>query len=177
MIKITVDDSGMQRATAKILKKLATPEPALKEIGLDMMLSINKNFETQGRPQRWTDLSEATKAARRNKNKSKILILQDTGRLRSSIGYQIINEGQGVAVGTNVEYGRYHQFGANLPAMTITPKRAKALRFMVGGKVVYAKRANIPARKLPQRQFLLFQDEDISNIHRTLISHYMDEIL
>jgi phage gpG-like protein len=44
--------------------------------------------------------------------------------------------------GTGVVMARVHQFGA-----TITPKNAKALVFMAGGKKVFTKRVTIPARE------------------------------
>ncbi len=56
--------------------------------------------------------------------------------------------------GTRVPYAAIHEFGGTLPAMTITPKRAKALRFEIDGRVVFAKKAEIPARTMPPRPFL-----------------------
>ena len=39
--------------------------------------------------------------------------------------------------------------GGAIPARTVRPRRAKALRFQAGGKTVYAKSARIPARRIP----------------------------
>lgn len=79
-----------------------------------------------------------------------------TGRLRRSIHYQMATSTNKVeaTVGTNVEYGRTHELGLTIPAHIIEAKRAKALRFQVGGKIVFAKRVNIPAKKMPRRSFL-----------------------
>lgn len=75
--------------------------------------------------------------------------LSDTGRLRRSFTHRAWPDG--FAIGTNVLYAATHQYGA-----TITPKRAKALRFRLpggrgkrkGGKGrwVTVKQVQIPAR-------------------------------
>lgn len=79
-----------------------------------------------------------------------------TGRLRRSINYSVdyANSKTTAIVGTNVEYAGIHEFGGVIPARIVYPKKKSALKFTVGGKVVFAKRANIPAVKMPQRSFL-----------------------
>lgn len=66
-----------------------------------------------------------------------------TGRLRRSIHPELeYGPGRAVAtVGTNVIYARTHEYGA-----TITPKKAKALRFRIGEKWVTTKKVVIPER-------------------------------
>lgn len=49
------------------------------------------------------------------------------------------------AWGTNVPYARMHEEGTD--PHVIFPKRAKALRWMVGGKAVFARRVNHPGTK------------------------------
>jgi len=79
-----------------------------------------------------------------------------TGRLRRSIHYELDKQSNRVTatVGTNVEYAKTHELGLTIPAHIIQPKRAKALRFEMGGRIVFAKRVNMPAKKMPQRSFL-----------------------
>ncbi len=79
-----------------------------------------------------------------------------TGRLRRSIHYEMNKATNRVeaTVGTNVIYGKVHELGLTIPAHVVEPRRTKALRFQVGGKIVFAKRVNIPAVKMPQRSFL-----------------------
>ena len=72
-----------------------------------------------------------------------------TGKLRQSI--QITPAGipnDQVEVGTNLVYARIHDEGGIIPAHTVRPVRARALAFSVGGSVVFAKRANIPAIRI-----------------------------
>ncbi len=57
-------------------------------------------------------------------------------------------------VGTNVIYGKTWEYGAQIPAYVIRPVKAKALRFTVGGSVVFAQRVNMPARYQQARPFL-----------------------
>lgn len=82
-----------------------------------------------------------------------------TGRLRNSITAGALDsrsrfEETGLQmvyyVGTNVSYGAVWEYGGK--PMTIVPKSAKALRFMINGSVVFAKRCNVPGR--PARPFL-----------------------
>lgn len=75
-----------------------------------------------------------------------------TGQLRRSI--IVRKRGSGVntvvTVGPQVKYGGAHEFGAQIPARF--PKRAKALRFEIGGRIIFAKRA--AGFKLKARPFM-----------------------
>ena len=76
--------------------------------------------------------------------------LSDTGRLRRSFSVRAAAP-WGFTIGTNVRYAALHQFGA-----TITPKRARYLRFRLaggrgrrkggGGRWVTVARVDLPAR-------------------------------
>jgi phage gpG-like protein len=79
-----------------------------------------------------------------------------TGRLRRSIHYTIAkgDNRTEATIGTNVSYGKTHELGLTLPPHIVEARRAKALAFGVGGRMVFAKRVHIPAVKMPQRSFL-----------------------
>lgn len=86
-----------------------------------------------------------------------------TGRLKSSITQgaaesrsRFSDTGTEVAyfVGTNVKYGRTWEYGADVPAYTVRPKNARALHFNVGGRDVFAMKAEIPAHHIAARPFL-----------------------
>lgn len=66
-----------------------------------------------------------------------------SGRLRRSINGRLLSDTQGV-VGTNVIYARRVHDGSK--AITITPRNKKFLRFVVGGRVIFAKQVTQPAR-------------------------------
>ncbi|NTV02430.1 MAG: HK97 gp10 family phage protein [Chlorobiaceae bacterium] len=66
-----------------------------------------------------------------------------TGRLRRSIHAEYeFGPTQAIAVvGTNVEYGRIHEFGG-----VIRPKTKKALRFQIDGRWIVTKMVRMPER-------------------------------
>ncbi len=79
-----------------------------------------------------------------------------TNRLRGSIHYEI-QKGDGnvtATVGTNVVYAKTHELGLTIPAHIVQARRGAALKFEMGGKVMFRKRVNIPAVKMPKRSFL-----------------------
>lgn len=67
-----------------------------------------------------------------------------TGRLRASITSKLKSWNEGV-VGTNVKYAPYQEYGTR--AHVIYPKHARALRWVSGGRVHYAKHVFIPAMR------------------------------
>lgn len=73
-----------------------------------------------------------------------------TGRLRSSITKTpVYSSGSGyyIFVGTNVFYGMIWEEG--LMPEIITPVRARALRFVIGGRVVFSRYARFTVRRRP----------------------------
>ena len=113
----------------------------LKRAGILMVGSIDKNFRAEGRPDKWTPLSDMTLAMRRKHGRG-AKILQDTGHGKGSIVYKVISNQQ-VEIGTDVGYMATHQTGKG---------------------------------RIPQRKFLLFQDEDNKNIVK-IFSEYLGEII
>lgn len=84
-----------------------------------------------------------------------------SAQLRNSI--KSASDESGFAVGTNVKHAATHQFGE--PGRTIRAKKAKALRFQIGGKWVMKKQVKIT---VPARPFLGFSDEDTQEIKGTV---------
>ena len=77
-----------------------------------------------------------------------------TGRLRRSLRpsqARVVGSYVLSSIGTNVEYAGIHEFGGTIPAHDIRPKKGKALRFMVGGAVIFASRVHMPAVTMPRR--------------------------
>lgn len=72
----------------------------------------------------------------------------DTGRLRSSIRAdppRLFTLRPSVRVGSDLDYAEWVHDGTR--PHTIRPRRAKALRFVVGGRVVYAKVVQHPGTR------------------------------
>ena len=133
-----------------------------RNFGEYMKGSIDKNFAAGGRPAKWEPLGFATKVAWSLGKKSHWgkkdkmtktgrtawkgrLPLTDTARLRRSISYRA--GAREISIGTNVIYAAIHQ---------------------LGGKAGRGKKVNIPARP-----YLMFQDEDIQYLDRTLINYIL----
>lgn len=151
----------------------------LKRCGILMLRSIDKNFRAEGRPKRWAPLSPMTIAMRRKKGRG-AKILQDTGMGKGSIVYEVISN-QKVQIGTRRDYMRIHQEGGSIkiPARDIYPVKAKALYWVDPGtgEDVFAMHVHQDERmaKIPQRKFLLFQEDDKKNIVK-IFTEYLEEM-
>jgi len=141
---IEVRTEGLDEFNAELARRTAlleNPAPLLDRFGLYMLRSIRKNFREGGRPEKW----EPSRNAEVNGKKT----LMPTGRnLLRSITYEV--SGRAVRIGTNFIGARLLQQGG-----TIVPRQAKALRFLIGERVVFARKVTMPAR-----QYLLIQPED-----------------
>ena len=94
--------------------------------------ALNRTFSATGR-------REGDAAARQVVARAKVLAPVDTGRLRASIRVErrsFFGLRQRWTVGSDVDYAPMVNDGTK--PHIIRPKRAKALRFKVGGKTVYA---------------------------------------
>jgi len=100
---------------------------------------------------------------------------------KESIVYKIVSN-QKVQIGTNRDYMRIHQEGGSIkiPARDIYPVKARALHWVDPdtGEDVFAMHVHQKERmaKIPQRKFLLFQEEDKTNIVR-IFNDYLEEII
>ncbi len=148
-IRIKVDASDATRKVAEAAARAERPRPMFEAIGAALVTSTQRRFELGQSPDGtpWPPSIRATLTG------GKTLI--DTSRLLQSITYEAGDAH--VEVGTNVIYAAVHQFGA-----VIRPVAAKALRFVIGGREVFAQAAAIPARP-----FLGLDQEDEKEIEAT----------
>lgn len=89
-----------------------------------------------------------------------------TGRLRSSIYAKVEGEGLNLTgrVGTNVWYGRVHEYGAE-----IRPRRARVLHFRLPtGEEVFTRRVVIPARPWLRPSFETWKPKIVYAIERAI---------
>ena len=100
-------------------------------------------------------MAESEGLAKQNVTGGNPLFVQ-TGRLRSSITHRVERQEPDWLgrLGSNVEYAAIHELGGTIPAHVVVPVKARALRFVVGGTVVFAKLARIPAIQMPERPYL-----------------------
>lgn len=90
-------------------------------------------------------------------NRAKILAPVDTGRLRASgkVSYSgLFSFRPKAVVYFDVVYAKIIHDGGKTPAHVIRPKKAKALRFVIGGQVVYAKVVHHPGSTFKPNPFL-----------------------
>jgi len=82
---------------------------------------------------------------------------QKTGALARSIAATVDASSANVSVSVaaiDIKYAAIHEFGGVIPPHEIVPDKAKALAFIVGGKQVFAARANLPAIAIPERSYM-----------------------
>lgn len=118
--------------------------------------ALNRTFSATSR-------SEGEIAARQVVARAKVLAPVDTGRLRASIRVErrsFFGLRQRWTVGSDVDYAPMVNDGTR--PHIIRPKRAKALRFNVGGKVVFARVVHHPGTRA--RPFL---DRALADVARS----------
>jgi hypothetical protein len=74
-----------------------------------------------------------------------------TGNLRRAVFSRMDGDVGVVGVGPEAPYGKFQEFGVAHP-WTITATNTSALRFMIGGRAVFAKSVTHPG--LPERSFM-----------------------
>lgn len=154
---IRVDDREVMRLLRELSRRAKNMKPALKEVGEIMLLSVQENFDKEGRPDKWEDLSEFTKRQRRRKGRWPGKILQQTGRLLQSINYRATADR--VSLGTSVQYAPLMHFGGRAGDYRSTAENNRGSL----GPVV------------PARPFMLLQTpEDIDDIKETLREYIME---
>lgn len=142
---IVVDLRDLQIAEDKIAA-LANVDPS------DLMTNIGAIGESQTR-RRITDEKTAPDGTPWPPNRAGTSILLKTGEhLLGSVAF--VPSADEVQWGASWEYAHVHQDG-----MTIKPKDAKRLAFMVGNKQVFARQVTIPARP-----FIGLSDDNRSEI-------------
>jgi phage gpG-like protein len=166
LFKFILDAAKAIAGFRTIEQRVTDLRPALFEIQQVALDSIRQTFAAGGRPQRWV----ALRSARQRGSLASAIPLNDTGRLRSSIAGRIQGANQ-VVLGTNVKYAAIHNYGGTINVPALAPKRAKALRWMTPGGVIFARRARAHPVRIPARPFMVLQQEDESTFRRIVESH------
>jgi len=109
------DIQGLGRLLSR-MSQLATDtrhvERALHSAGAYAVGSIEKNFQQQGRPKKWTPLAPSTlRQRRKGRGRGGAKILIDTAKMKNQIGFHVHSEG--VEVGLNAVQARRQHKGYN----------------------------------------------------------------
>lgn len=201
MVKIEVRGlEAMMNVIASAEHRGINARPLMLFAGEVMRQSVTRNFEDEGRP-RWHPWSQSTvrsynqqavararntKAWQRAKAKGRASVerkfietwvkggklLVRSGDLRKSIEIGVATA-HSVEIGSSLPYARIHQLGGTIPATTITAKRAKYLSIPTAGGVIFRKKANRPAVRIPARPYLLLQGEDKTTIVKAAKEYFL----
>lgn len=142
---VVVKETGLTQATAMLSgfsKRSIDLTAPMKQAAILMMASIQRNFDSGGRPASWIPLAPSTLKQKIAKGYSSRPLIR-TGALRQSISSS--SERMSMSLGTSIRYGRIHEYGGFAGR---------------GGS------ANIPARP-----YLLFQRQDLDRIKKLIVDH------
>lgn len=108
-IEIKLDNKDVESKLLDLAKRSENLRPLMKNIAGIFAYSTEENFKNEGRPDKWTELSEST-IKQRTKNKQwPGMILQVSGQLASSVNTYYDNDS--AVIGSNLEYAAIHQLG------------------------------------------------------------------
>lgn len=131
------DEEPLKEMTRRVRRALgkADTRELLDTVGSQTVRTTQRRFDLGRDPDggKWP----VSLAARQEGRKTLI----KTGRLKDSYTYVVAPDGRSVEIGSNAVYAAIHHFGG-----VIRARRAKFLHFKAGGKSVFRKSVNIPAR-------------------------------
>ena len=108
-IEIKLDNKEVESRLLDLAQRSENLRPLMKNIAGIFVYSTEENFKNEGRPDKWTELSEST-IKQRTKNKQwPGMILQISGQLASSVNTYYDNDS--AVIGSNLEYAAIHQLG------------------------------------------------------------------
>lgn len=163
MIEIQIDCSEAINALQSYKNKIKNKTPLMASIADEMHTAVIRNFEAEGRPNRWRALAPATIAFRKRNDLADKPILENYGTLNTRFESQY---GDNFAIlTTNTPYARIHQFGgvAGRKSPTKNPKRKRKEAFSF-------RRPYIPARP-----FLVVTDTEIKDIENLVVDYLNDD--
>ena len=146
-LQLNVDNKAVTEALLELAKRGENLRPLMKAIAGIFASSTEENFKNEGRPDKWTDLSDVTKKSREKINKWPGQILTVEGQLVSSVTTQYDDDS--AVIGSNKDYARIHQLGGDAGR----------------GKKV----------KIPARPYLHLTDDDFDEILHETKKYLNDE--
>ena len=99
----------LARLVNQIQERVKDSRPVYRMISDLMVSSAQQNFETEGRPKKWTPLRPATVRFKQKHGWTKILFR--SGRLKASITGKDGVTGTSATIGSNLVYARIHDQG------------------------------------------------------------------
>lgn len=106
---VKIENKEVETRLLDLAQRSENLRPLMKNIAGIFAYSTEENFKNEGRPDKWTELSEST-IKQRTKNKQwPGMILQVSGQLASSVNTYYDNDS--AVIGSNLEYAAIHQLG------------------------------------------------------------------
>jgi phage gpG-like protein len=158
LIRLHVDTGAGERVLVEMLGRLEDLTPPLTAIKEVALTSIRDNFSAGGRPQPWAPLKYRQGTP-----------LVNSGRLRGSITGEV--QGNTVVLGTNLPYAAIHNYGGTVQIPAITARNAQALRFTIGGTVLFRRSVKAHAVTIPARPYMVLQEADTETMSQILLQH------
>lgn len=164
---VTVKDDGVRDVLSRVDRAARRTAPLFGRITNRMRNDTIRNFREGGWYGRAWPRSRRAAGMKRGKT------LMRSGLLRNSIHAE---SGEGWArIGTSVPYAAIHQLGGTIPARVIRPRHAKALRWFVNGKPVFARSVRLPPVDIPARPYL--PTDETGRLHLSLRSYIKTEAI
>jgi phage virion morphogenesis protein len=112
-VRIDIDSAELEQALDRLFRAVLNTRPLFASLGELALLTVRGYFDEQREPDGtpWQELSPPYLEYKRKKG-FRTAILQKRGVLFKSITYAASREE--VVVGTNLVYGRIHQFGGDI---------------------------------------------------------------
>lgn len=108
-IEIKIDNKEVLTRLQELASRGENLRPLMKNIAGIMSTATEDNFNDEGRPEKWVDLSETTKNQRQKIGKYPGQILQVSGQLASSVSTAY--DDNSAVIGSNLAYAAIHQLG------------------------------------------------------------------
>lgn len=126
--------------------------------------SIQLNFSREGRPDKWK------KSKRVAEKGGQTLSL--SGKLRNSFSYRV--KGNKITIGTNIIYAKIHNFGGEINKIVTVKEHKRNIKQAFGKSLESVKAIVIGSHqrkmntKIPKRQFMMIQREDIEYLKKIM---------
>jgi hypothetical protein len=86
------------------------------------------------------------------RNQTDVFKTHSAGGMRKVTHHSVIGNSQ-LRIRIPKPYARIHEFGGTTKPHVIEPRNAKALRFIIGGRVVFARRVHHPGSRITEKRF------------------------
>jgi len=174
-IRVDVSDD-VQRRLSIIARRMGTARHALEAIGEVVIESVQTNFEQQGRPRKWKEHSEATKA-RRGQGALILIDKGASGGLFGSLHREATDKK--VIISAGKKYAAIHHFGARKGEFGTVQAHVGSHTRTRNGRThnvrAHTRRMLVPWGDIPAREFMMLQDSDEAEILGTLDDFILTE--